>query len=148
MSTRCHVEIVDYYDDVKRPRPDGEGCILLYHHSDGYPEFQMPKIKAFLEGAAQILIEKRWWDDERVAAYFVAWSAEAYAKPSFGVDESGDDNTGFPTYQPAACIHGDVVFHYVVELRGNDEARISAYDILDGLLMETESTGWVSYNPD
>ena len=47
MSTRCNIQIFDSGD--KKP-----GAIL-YHHSDGYPEFMEKKLRNFMVKAFQVL---------------------------------------------------------------------------------------------
>lgn len=77
MSTRCNIEIYDY--DL----PDTHNA-LLYHHSDGYPEFMRGKLERFLKAAYKKLKDigrEYWWDAERVAAVMLLLSVEDYREP-------------------------------------------------------------------
>ena len=131
MSTRCHVEICD--------GSAGDG-VLLYHHSDGYPSFQRPKLHRYLEGAFARLTAAGypyWWDSERVAALLVMLSAGNYEKPA------EPEANGVPVYQPAHSVHGDIEWFYSVLL---DPAAQGKYTIevrkdKGGPLIETVKMG-------
>lgn len=135
MSTRCQIEIMDgKFEDHK-----GMG-VLLYHHSDGYPSFQLEKLQRFLDRVKTFLDEAEypyWWDSERVAAVMVLLSAQSYDNPILlsqkkleaaltgGVPSYARDpdlkfpDGGVPVYQPCRMWHGDICYIYVVELTGD-----------------------------
>ena len=131
MSTRCMVEIRDSLNKG----------VLLYHHTDGYPGFQLPKLVKFLEEARDFLDRSGhpyWWDEERVAAILVLLSARSYREPKllseedcvafrragFAAHVRFDDpvylpDNGVPVYQPAAEYQGDLEYLYEVNLAGD-----------------------------
>lgn len=103
MSTRCNIEIRDdWYSQ------ENKNCVLLYHHWDGYPENMVPLLKKGLSCFDDSGAQPYWWDSERVAAHFVA-----------NVDNTG----GFPTFQPASCIHGDIEYYYILTLKHGEGGR-------------------------
>ena len=128
MSTRCMVQF--HYDNNEK-----HGA-LLYHHSDGYPDYQLLKIVEFLKetyNRLSLFGYAYWWDPERVAAMFVLLSAGSYDKPNLVTQEvfdmSGeqmrqkhlaegykDMQEQYPVYQPALNYHGDIEFLYRVYL--------------------------------
>jgi len=121
---------------------------MLYHHSDGYPSFQLGKIVRFLEKTIEILdkIERSyWWDGERVSALFVALSAASYETPGFpdpkaleidaskwekmSWDERDAIGSLCPVYQPCTRLHGDIEYLYRVRLSANEEGRTWSVDV-------------------
>jgi hypothetical protein len=138
MSTRCHVAIHDLWDRtldqaVKELKPDRKGGILLYHHSDGYPQIQLPKIVDFLKEADRRQTERGyayWWDSERVSAWMVTLSAGRYVVPELLTEANfkrvckankankynGNLPMAYPVYQPSFCVHGDIEWMYDVFL--------------------------------
>jgi len=122
MSTRCNIEIYDR--DCKKPG------VILYHHSDGYPEFMDKKLRSFLKAAYEYLKEAGygyWWDSERVGAVLIALSIEDYKEPlkPFSTDRVSqykDHKTphrpdgGVPVFQPCLELHGDIEYVYKVTL--------------------------------
>jgi len=94
---------------------------LLYHHSDGYPDFMLPKVISFLKTSFKKLEElgyPYWWDGERVAALFVMLSAGDYRIPEFG-------GNGEPKFHPAIHYHGDLEYLYRVFLVNEGQFHIT-----------------------
>lgn len=134
MSTRCNVEIYDHYE--------GSKPVILYHHSDGYPSCQIPKLHAFLKNAYARLKKlgyPYWWDSERVAAMLILLSADSYTEPTLLTEErfaeragdgwKHDAAQGYPVYQPCASLHGDIEYIYRVKLGGGSgNFTIEVYD--------------------
>ena len=140
MSTRCNVEIYDRWGD------EYEIGAMLYHHSDGYPEFMDDKLDRFLKATQDYLGEAGhpyWWDAERVAAVLITLSIEDYDEPlkPFTTDrpnsyqemaanmKPGDEknwntikqqpyrtNGGVPVFQPCLNRHGDIEYVWKVYL--------------------------------
>jgi hypothetical protein len=137
MSTRCQIALnwtdteKSLDENIAALDKERKGSVLLYHHSDGYPKFQLPKIAAFLKEA-----DKRqnslgygyWWDPERVASWFIMLSANMYEKPGLlGQDgfraavkgrrkyTSGRPQ-GYPVYQPSVGLHHDIEWLYDIFL--------------------------------
>jgi hypothetical protein len=120
MSTRCNVEIYDSY-------PSEPGA-MLYHHSDGYPDFMRGKLERFLTAAYRHLQEAGypyWWDSERVAAVIVLLSVEDYDEPlrPFSTDRADRYEPGankyrhlVPVFQPCLHRHGDIEYVWRVIL--------------------------------
>jgi len=132
MSTRCNIEIYTGPDVNDHP-------VILYHHSDGYPSAQLPKLDAYLKGAFDRLSRlgyPYWWDSERVAAMMIFLSANTYSEPALlneeQFTEACDKTTwqkplGYPHYQPCARLHGDIEFLYRVHLLHDGRFRIDCY---------------------
>lgn len=127
MSTRCHIEFMwGRKIDVR-----------LYHHSDGYPSFMLPKIVRFLEQAANLVTKSpcRWWDGERLAGIFVAWSIGDYYKPSLDPDErltfcedkGNGSGWGVPVFQPCLERHGDIEYLWRINPYENGKATIMCF---------------------
>lgn len=135
MSTRCQIEILDGTFEERQ----GRG-VLLYHHADGYPSFQLVKLRKFLDCVREFLTEARhpyWWDPERVAATMILLSAQGYDAPGLlsadallqarsegrqswcSCDESKFPREGVPVYQPCRQWHWDIDYIYIVELSGS-----------------------------
>jgi hypothetical protein len=154
------VEIYDNYDEQDKPGA------MLYHHSDGYPDFMGQKLTDFLDGTYERL-EKAgypyWWDSERVAAMLVLLSAEDYDEakdpgskgtPFFGRRfKSFDDykkerpNYGVPVFQPAMVTHGDVEYIWKVHLHNkNGKFDIKCCEAGNG--DEVEWKQYLRNNPD
>ncbi len=129
MSTRCQIEFKTIYDyklkngKIKRK----EESILLYRHSDGYPEGVVPDLKKFL-----IWNGGRNSDLEFMAANFIYWSKRHFEENYYhkkyggGIDDKGkpkkwsdpqDFNStlllGFGICEKD-CIHGDIEYFYEV----------------------------------
>lgn len=148
MSTRAHIALYDQYDK------EVPGA-LLYHHSDGYPEFMEPYLERMLEAVSKFLERagySYWWDSERVAAVMVLLSSTCYEEPSFpdekriasdpeqrykgGVVEF-DFNGGVPYCQPCTRMHGDVEFLWKVKLLPEGKFEIE-YEEVAGRCEEVE----------
>lgn len=124
MSTRSMTEF--HFDWDKRTEPGA----LLYHHSDGYPDFMLPKVIKFLRATAKALKDcgyPYWWDPERVAAFFVLFSANGYSEPTLLTPAKvkvmiqvktakgySDKVMGYPQFQPATDYHCDIEYLYRV----------------------------------
>lgn len=91
MSTRAHIRIIE-----------GEGQILLYHHSDGYPSGVGSELKEYL------------------SKFKYGWYAETIAR---GLVTMIDKWKQFP-YEPAICLHGDEEYVYVIDC---DSKKLSCY---------------------
>jgi hypothetical protein len=135
MSTRCCIEIYDGDYDLEDAEKLGKP-VILYHHSDGYPKFQLPKLVAFLGESYSRLSQlgySYWWDSDRVSAMLVLLSANQYDAPNFlgeaDFKKATRRNTnglpiqeltklpyGYPQYQPTGALHGDIEFLYRVSL--------------------------------
>ncbi len=113
MSTRCMILLSDHWD-----------CVLLYRHSDGYPEGAGEDLKRFFR-------EKRFGYDthlnsaEQVGHALILWHARQGVR-----------------VQPANTTHGDLEYMYLVDLpaeeyvanRENLRTRIRVYKVNPGEL--------------
>lgn len=144
MSTRCCIEIYDGdYNHKEHGKP-----VTLYHHSDGYPSFQLPKLATFLLETHKRLDKlgyPYWWDTCRVSAMLVLLSAKGYEKPECLGESDFKAATqrnsraalrsrklsvsqicmlpyGYPQYQPTSGLHGDIEYIYRVSLFTGSEA--------------------------
>src|ERR1039458_10039215 len=137
MSTRCNVEI---YDSFNTENPGA----MLYHHSDGYPDFMMGKLDRFLKATFEYLTEagySYWWDSERVASILILLSIEDYKNPlkPFSTDRANKYDIknptqeyridgGVPVFQPCMKLHRDIEFVWRVYLGDtNGEVTVKCF---------------------
>jgi hypothetical protein len=129
MSTRCQVKVTD-----------GADSITLYHHTDGYPSYMIPKIREAWETYG------KGWEGARVGK--VASMLCAVDPVVFEPEESHD-------------LHMDIEYYYVIDCKDTahigtkpvwtvkaygvdfDQDRLSLLaegkiDTLDGELIETD----------
>lgn len=138
MSTRCTVRIYETDENGKPYEGEFAKPIMLYHHSDGYPEFMVPLLEKFLKKTHEFMSKvgfPYWWDQERVAATMILLSAEDYEKPLLpfhsrkrsGSWATRDRNSeipydayrpkgGIPEFAPCSSLHGDLEYLYDVYL--------------------------------
>ena len=89
MSTRCQIEFVCKSEYKKKKNNES---ILVYRHSDGYPEGVIPDLKKFLKW-----IGRRIEDIEYTAANFIYWSKRLHEefyyheKYGGGIDKKGQE---------------------------------------------------------
>jgi hypothetical protein len=135
MSTRCNIEI---YDDRFNDKEPG---VILYHHSDGYPEFMDEKLNKFMKKTFEYLKEADypyWWDSKRVGAVLIALSIEDYTDPlkPFSTnriipknieefDKPRRPNNGVPVFQPCLKLHRDIDYIWRIHLKADGEFSIS-----------------------
>jgi len=125
MSTRCHIFIED---------PEfGDFRVILYRHSDGYPEFPgvVPDLAEFLGK----FMAYRGWDPEYIAAqlmHFMIAKASAHMlevmercyvkddeKPSLFMQRILDnDGNDFLGYGVCTEVHWDIEYAYVIKKTG------------------------------
>ena len=123
MSIRCNITIHCGETDI---RP-----VILYHHDDGHPEFQMKKLKSFLKSTYEALLENKtpyWWDPERVAAVMIKNSADNYIgwnKSRAAREECGKGIV--PRYQPCARLQCDIRYLYRVVLDRHNYGKVTIY---------------------
>ena len=114
MSTRANVEFYTYYEDAKSTGKKPYKGALLYHHSDGYPEWMGGRLIKALEDAKNQLAQaghSYWWDSERVSAIIVAQDAN-----------SSEYRKGVPAFQPCSELHGDIEYLWRIYLGPTDGA--------------------------
>jgi hypothetical protein len=136
MSTRCNIEIYD--------SPNGRCGAMLYHHSDGYPEFMQGKLERFLKATYEYLKEAEypyWWDSERVAAILIVLSIEDYEQPLKPFSTERDNkyqilgkkeyrpDGGVPVFQPCMDRHGDIDYVWKVYLKDAGEFEIKCENV-------------------
>ena len=146
MSTRCNITL-----HREGQKPEGNDGVILYHHSDGYPDFQLRKIVDFLEDASKklsMLGYSYWWDPSRVSAMMVFLSAGRYESPGLPnpdcwekkqqatanhefmkYEEQNALGYGYPVYQPTSGLHGDIEYIYRIFLGSEDENKPNHYRI-------------------
>lgn len=133
-STRCQIELYTAFEDgTVEKKPEA----VLYHHSDGYPDFMKPKLERFLKATYELMKKAGhgyWWDGERVAAVMIMLSAEDYSQPLIPYSTNRPDhyasgasmdavyrpNGGIPVFQPACQRHGDIEYLYKVIIGPKD----------------------------
>jgi len=103
MSTRAQIEIVD-----------GRDSLLFYRHSDGYPESVVPSLSEFMQWLADDKIRK---NVEQAAGWLILLGSKEYEKTTS--PNSADPSMGWKVgaYEPSTCIHGDIEFFYVIDLK-------------------------------
>jgi hypothetical protein len=157
MGTRCQIclhnrnrdEPIDKaFEKLPAERTPG---VILYHHSDGMPNFQIPKLFRFLweSFARYTALGYGWFDAEKIGGMMIFLSAAEYDKPGlFGKLEAEEHAAtekkreeyrknpaveyvpqkyrGYPEYIPTAALHGDIAFLYDVFLTGGDFTIIAS----------------------
>lgn len=112
MSTRCNIYLHDF-DDVNP-------SVILYHHTDGYPDFMFHKLTRFVDNINTRLKDLNryyWWDAERVGAMMIQLSAGDYTNPEIGND--------VPQFQPCIKKHGDIDYLYHIYLLDDNKYKIT-----------------------
>lgn len=123
MSTRCNITLHNG-DTDNRP-------VILYHHYDGNPDFQMAKLRSFLKSTYEALQENKtpyWWDPERVAAVMIKNSADNYTR--WDRSETAREECGkgiVPSYQPCARLQCDIQYLYRVVLNRHNSGKATIY---------------------
>lgn len=117
MSTRCNIELYDGSPDVNEE--NGQPYVMLYHHSDGYPDFMEGKLQRFLDKSFDILRDAGydyWWDAERVGALMIMLSATNYKNPEPPLKFNIGTDDLVPEFQPCLRHHGDIEYLWKVYL--------------------------------
>lgn len=120
MSTRCQIEFSSIYKNEKKEKRTES--ILVYHHSDGYPEGVIPELKKFLKW-----IGGRIEDLEYTAANFIYWSKRNFEEKYYYEEWGGGKNKKWSEPQNFNSIlligfgicekdnfHGDIEYFYNV----------------------------------
>jgi len=107
MSTRCQIGI---YDSKEKKLKDFK--VLLYRHSDGYPEGVLPDIEPFL----------KWWKDQRglddseyVGARLLQFMCNQNDGHGNGLEKimgKNTDYTGIYGYGICKGFHSDIEYFY------------------------------------
>lgn len=139
MSTRCTVRLYDQRKEAEY------GPTMLYHHSDGYPDFMLPMLHEYMGAVYEHLKEAGypyWWDQERVAAVMVLLSVEDYSVPMKPYSTkklpgsyfyASDNKTsskdyrpdgGVPVFHPCGALHGDLEYLYDIVLGAEGKYEI------------------------
>ncbi len=136
MSTRCNIEIYD--------QNQTEPGAILYHHSDGYPDFMLKKLNKFLKESYNVLQRAGyayWWDSERVASVMIMLSIEDYEVPMLPFSTKRTDydfnqfskpyrpEKGIPVFQPCVSLHGDIAYVYKVRLLSEGQFNIEVVNV-------------------
>lgn len=115
MSTRCQIGI--YYMNSKLKNPE----VLLYKHSDGYPEETIPLLKRYVKR----FLKRRHWDVEYLGARLIQSLTNEY-------DRSGKKSAkqlGYPYYNRmlgfgiSKELHYDINYYYALYID-----RIDVYE--------------------
>ena len=97
MSTRCQIGFYDRLStDVLVP-PD----ILLYRHSDGYPNGAHGVVATLMPIIWDFLRKRGFWDMQYLAAYVVAQFL-------------GEEHLGIGICTTTEGLHGDIEYYYAV----------------------------------
>ena len=120
MSTRCQIEFSSIYKNEKKEKRTES--ILVYRHSDGYPEGVIPDIKKFLKWNGG-----RINDIEYTAANFIYWSKRNFEEKYYYEEWGGGKNKKWSDAQDFNSIlligfgicekenfHGDIEYFYNV----------------------------------
>ena len=120
MSTRANIHFEQY----------GGLQANVYRHSDGYPAGLGRDLETFLDDVAANVQDTRFDDAEYLAAKFLVWQAQRYARKL--IHAGG----GEWTYEPAhpldflgvsPCIedHGDIEYRYRVRCTGTERPTVT-----------------------
>ncbi|MBA7561172.1 hypothetical protein ES695_16280 [Candidatus Atribacteria bacterium 1244-E10-H5-B2] len=82
MSTRCQIEFSSIWENDKKEKQTES--ILVYRHSNGYPEGVIPDLKSFLKW-----LGRRIEDVEYTAANFIYWSKRNYEERIYNTEYGG-----------------------------------------------------------
>ena len=120
MSTRCQIEFSSIWENDKKEKKTES--ILVYRHSDGYPEGAIPDLKNFLKW-----LGGRIEDLEYTAANFIYWSKRNFEERYYNTDWGGGKNKKWSIPQDFNSIlligfgicekdsfHGDIEYFYTV----------------------------------
>ena len=102
MSTRCNIGVYEE-EDQKLEKPN----IILYKHSDGYPEGTLPLLKKFMENPKN---NRNRYDSE----YESAWLIHTLINQQ--IEDSIEYGYNLPHVGYGICedIHGDIEYYYAV----------------------------------
>lgn len=107
MGTRANIIIKDSSDQL-----------FFYRHSDGYPDVTLESLKKFCDGYSKHLRD----NVEQSAGWLIIHGREEYMKDDLLSSPSYAFKVG--AYEPAACLHGDVEFVYIIDLvKGTIETK-------------------------
>lgn len=117
MSTRCQIGIYRGLDNISCPK------VLLYKHSDGYPEGTIPLLKRYVKKIKNI----RGWDIEYLGARLIQALTNRYDRDGKRwAKESNykyrNDMCGFGICEDLHC---DIEYYYALY-----PDRIDVYDVL------------------
>ena len=108
MSTRCQIGI--YENDTRLNKPE----VLLYRHSDGYPDGVLPEMMPFLRWFKK----GRGMDVEYLGARLLQWLCNKYdgygIANNFSPEIYDAGMTGVLGYGICKELHGDIEFYYAV----------------------------------
>lgn len=133
MSTRCNIIIKDKYSYV-----------ILYRHSDGYPEGVKPTLDKFLEWVNSGKIRKC---ASQASGWLVLLGIQEYAaherynletqnweKPEDILLKDFSPNSRDPwngwkigAYEPCTEIYGDIEYLYIIDLDSKDKVTLKAH---------------------
>lgn len=111
MSTRCHVAVYENEDKAKKEQHH----VLLYKHSDGYPEGTVPQLKDICEKFK----ERRGMDDTEYLSAWVLWAlvndSVEHAKEWHKEANIGQsDGIGCLGYGICNVTHTDIEYFYKI----------------------------------
>lgn len=101
MSTRANIIIKDEYDKL-----------IFYRHSDGYPEGTLPTLEKFVDMVKDGKIRR---NVEQASGWLIVLGREEYADE--GLLENDYYGWKVGAYEPSTCIHGDIEYLYIIDLR-------------------------------
>jgi len=135
MSTRCQIFIVDEregHGNINDP------CVMIYRHSDGYPEGKCGVVAALVEFLPKFM-KHRGWDTEYMGAQLIAsmiqgdkdYMIDMYQRRMDKAAKGSDDavyykkrlqeakeEVDFLGYGISREIHGDIEYAYVITRKG------------------------------
>ena len=96
MSTRAHIRIIEDYEQI-----------MLYHHSNGYPEGVGSDLKKFLQENC-----KDYWDNCEIANGLVKGGVKHAYKSAISRKYEITPDDG---YEITTSLHGDEDYIYVID---------------------------------
>jgi len=120
MSTRCQIEFSSIWENDKKEKKSES--VLVYRHSDGYPEGVIPDLKKFLKW-----LGGRVEDLEYTAANFIYWSKRNFEERYYNTSWGGGKDKKWSVPQDFNSVllmgfgicekdgfHGDIAYFYNV----------------------------------
>jgi hypothetical protein len=109
MSTRAQIKVTD-----------GRDSLLFYRHSDGYPEGALPTLQAFMERVKNGTIRD---NVGQASGWLIMLGSQedGYSQP-LGY------NWKVGAIEPATCVHGDIEYFYICDLKA---CTIKVYEACD-----------------
>jgi hypothetical protein len=118
MSTRCTVHFTSGAGGA-------HSDAIIYRHSDGYPESMLPDLADFFDAVMAQTTDHRFGDPSYLAAKYVVWLADQFAKKLVAVGDSYEyvkaEKLDFISVGVVQADPDDIEYRYTVHCRAPRE---------------------------